>query len=352
MDGLEADGVARRAPGRSDRSVFIGLVLMLAMVTLVIQPAEAGANGPPPSGALGIRLVQDGSSHTEDPRGVMYIVEGVAPATTVERQVEVSNTTTSTQRVSVYVAAATLTDESFQASADHTANTLTSWTTVSPELIDLDPGGTARASIAIAVPADAASGESHGVVWAEVRSGSNGSGLALVSRVGVRIYLTVGTGDAASPDFTVDPPTTSRASNGGRTVRATVHNTGGVALEVQGTVELSSASTSLTAGPLPVSLATTLRAGGTQSVSVNIDRGVPAGEWDAQVTLHAGQIERSSHATVDLLEPDPQPSANGDGTERILLGVGAAFFLVTIGLLGLRRRVQWRAGSGPTGFSE
>ena len=52
----------------------------------------------------------------------------------------------------------------------------------------------------IAVPRDAAPGERYGVVWAEVRAAAPAAGgITQVSRVGIRIYLSVGPGGRPPP---------------------------------------------------------------------------------------------------------------------------------------------------------
>ena len=79
---------------------------------------------------------------------------------------------------------------------------------------------------------DAAPGEQYGAVWAEVNSGTDpSSGVVEVSRVGVRLYVSVGPGGPPAADFTIDSLSAQRATNGDPVVVASVHNTGGRALE-------------------------------------------------------------------------------------------------------------------------
>ena len=54
-----------------------------------------------------------------------YVVDALKPGTTIHRRMEVSNTTTSLQHVTVYAAAAAITRGSFVGAAAHTANVLT-----------------------------------------------------------------------------------------------------------------------------------------------------------------------------------------------------------------------------------
>ena len=89
---------------------------------------------------------------------------------------------------------------SFLGAAGHTANDLSTWTSVSPGASDVPAGGRATATVTIAVPSDAAPGEQYGVVWAEARSAPvAGGGITQVSRVGIRLYVSVGPGGRPRP---------------------------------------------------------------------------------------------------------------------------------------------------------
>jgi hypothetical protein len=71
------------------------------------------------------------------------------------------------------------------------------------------------------------------VVWAEARSTpSAGGGITQVSRVGIRVYLSVGPGGPPAADFTIDSLTARRSPDGRPVVLASVHNTGGRALDM------------------------------------------------------------------------------------------------------------------------
>ena len=117
----------------------------------------------------------------------------------------------------------------------------------------------------ITVPSDAAPGEQYGVVWAEARSAPvAGGGVIQVSRVGIRLYVSVGPGGAPAADFTIDSLTANRSADGQPTVLATVHNTGGRALDMSGTLQLLAGPGGLSAGPFPATLGTTLAIGDTE----------------------------------------------------------------------------------------
>ena len=186
----------------------------------------------------------------------------------------------------------------------------------------------------INVPSDAAPGEQYGVVWAEVRSAPPaGGGVVQVSRVGIRIYLSVGPGGAPAADFTIDSLTAARSPDGTPLILATVRNTGGRALDMNGALQLSGGPGGLSGGPFPATLGTSLAIGDTEPVTIALDKQLPAGPWDVRITLRSGLLERSAHATVTFpvtgaspavgtlpsdpdgcirSSPDSHPAARGD----------------------------------------
>jgi len=252
-----------------------------------------------------------------DPRARLYVIDHLHPGTTIKRRIEISNTTDSTLHVVMYSAAAAITHALFVGSAAHTPNELSTWTSVLPAAFDVARGGRATASVTIAVPRDAPPGEQYGVVWAETRSAPPpGGGITQVSRVGVRVYLSVGPGGPPPSNFTIDSLSARRSSTGQPTVLATVHNTGGRALDMNGTLQLSGGPGGLGAGPFPANLGETLAIGDTEPITIMLDKRLPAGPWDALVRLRSGLLERRARAIVTF--PRPTTSSSPDVT---LLGL-------------------------------
>ena len=85
-------------------------------------------------------------------------------------------------------------------------------------------------------------------------------------------------------------------------VVATVHNTGGRALDMNGTLELLDGPGGLNAGPFPAILGTTLAIGETEPVTIAMDEQVPAGPWEAVIILRSGLLERTARATITFPE--------------------------------------------------
>ena len=287
--------------------------LVITGVTTVPTGASAASSGPAyraaDTGSIGIRLLDAPVSAGNDPRAQVYIVDHLAPGTIIHHRIEVTNTTASTAHILLYPAAASIANGSFLGAAGHTPNDLSTWTSVSPGAPDVPAGGHVTATVTISLPRDAAPGEQYGVVWAEARSAPiAGGGVIQVNRVGIRLYVSVGPGGPPAANFTIVSLTAIRAADGQPTVQASVHNTGGRALDINGSLGLSGGPGGVSAGPFPAILGTTLAIGDTQLVTIALDKQLPAGPWDARITLRSGLLERSARATITFPAAGAAPS--------------------------------------------
>ena len=217
----------------------------------------------------------------------------MAPGTHFERRVEVSSTSAAATTVELYAAAAAVSGGSFSVADDRTANELSTWTSIDPSSLQLAAHGSTMAAVTITVPKDAAPGEQYAVVWVEARSPAGSGGVTQVSRVGIRIYLSVGPGGPPAADFEIDSLTAERTPDGQPFVVASVHNTGGRALDLSGSLSLLDGPGGLTAGPYPADLGVTLGIGETEPVEIGLDARLPSGPWDARLTLASGLVERT-----------------------------------------------------------
>ncbi|MDQ1582563.1 MAG: hypothetical protein QOF36_617, partial [Microbacteriaceae bacterium] len=152
--------------------------------------------------------------------------------------------------------------------------------------------------ITIRVPTDAAPGEHFAVAWAEVRAAPNATGVTVVNRVGIRIYLSVGPGGPPAANFAIDTLTARRTADGRPVVTASVRNTGGRALDLSGTLALKEGPAGLSAGPFAAETGTTLAVGQTDDVTIPLDNQVPAGPWNAELTLRSGLLSITANATI------------------------------------------------------
>jgi hypothetical protein len=251
------------------------------------------------AGSIGLRLLDAPVATRDDPRARIYIVDRMAPGALIHRRVAVTNTTASPAHVLLYSAAASLAHGSFLGADGHTANDLSSWTAVQPGTVTVPANGQATATVTLTIPRNASPDERYGVIWAEVTSAARpGGGVRQVSRVGIRMYVSVGPGGAPAADFTIASLIAERTSDGRPTVVATVRNTGGRALDMSGSLQLSRGPGDLDAGPFPATLGTTLAIGDTEPVTITLDRQLPAGPWNAEITLRSALLQHQAHATL------------------------------------------------------
>lgn len=298
-----------------------------------------------PIGSLGLQLLDAPFGARQDPRARLYIVDHLHPGTVIHRRILVTNTTASRLPVNLYPAAADIANGDFVGLAGHSADTLSTWSTVTPRVAEIRAGGRLTAHVTIAVPRDASPGEQYGVIWAETRSApAAAGGITEVSRVGIRLYVSVGRGGPPPSRFRITSLVASRTRNGRPMIIATVHNTGGRALDMNGTLRLSHGPGGLSAGPFPASLGVTLAIGATEPVKVILDQRLPAGPWSALVILHSGLITERSRATISF--PGPRQS----GPPYLLMGglvVPLACLLCIIRLARRRARDSRDRRGGP-----
>ncbi|MBK8468317.1 MAG: hypothetical protein WAR57_06780 [Candidatus Phosphoribacter sp.] len=284
----------------------------LTVTTQLVAPSGASLEARAATdGSIGLRILDVPANAGNDPRAKLYIVDHLAPGAVISRRIEVSNTTSDIVPVKLYSAAATIADGSFLGADGRTPNDLSTWTSVDPDAVDVPAGGLATATVTVAVPTDAPPGEQYGVVWAEASSlPVAAGGITQVSRVGIRLYVSVGSGNAPAANFTIDSLTAERSPEGQPTVRAAVHNTGGRALDLSGTLRLSRGPAGLSAGPFPADLGTTVAVGHTELVTIVLDPALPAGPWDAEITMRSGLLEHSAQATITFPVTGQAPPVN------------------------------------------
>lgn len=299
MSRASRKGAGPRA-GRVPTRWLVGLGLVAAVL---VGPGGPAAQADEVDGAVGIRLLDAPTDRADDPRARTYIVDHLEPGATVSRRVEVVNRGAGATDVAVYVGGATIDDGRMQFAAGREGDELTEWATVDRDAVALEAGAAAEVTVTIDVPADAPPGEHYGVVWAEVASAPPQPGqVGAVSRVGVRIYLSVGGDNEPASDFTISTLEARRDDEGRALVEATVDNTGGRALDLTGELTLSDGPGGLSAGPFPTEDATTLGVGQSGVVVVALDDAIPAGQWTADLVVRSGRLEKEASATITIPE--------------------------------------------------
>ncbi|HET6908477.1 MAG TPA: peptidase [Mycobacteriales bacterium] len=340
--------------GRRRSAVAAATTLVLATSGLAAASAPRPAG---PSAGLGVRLLDAPAALAKDPRAHEYIIDNVAPGGSITRHIQVSNGTAQALPITTYADAATIASGGFRVADGHTVNDLVSWTSTDPTAFTLAPGAAKVVTVHVVVPKDASAGERYGVVLAEARPTAGPGQIALVSRVGVRMYLSVGAGGPPASDFSIDQLQAERDDSGDPVVQASVDNTGGRALDMTGTLTLDHGPGGLSAGPFPVRLGTTLAPGQREPVTVVLDKALPAGPWHARIELQSDLLRRAAEATITFplaIGTKAAPVAakavpltrNRDVLVPIAIGL-VLFVVILLGLAWWRRRARM-VSSGAT----
>ena len=275
-------------------------VATIALVTIANSvPAHAAPIPTQTSsaGSVGIRLVDVPEDTTDDPRAMQYIVDHLNPGTTIERRIEVSNSTSAPLTVQVYAGAADITADGFVGQAAGSQNDLSSWTSLDEGQVTIPAGGKVMDTVTVAVPADAAPGEQYAAVWVETAATNSGP-IAAINRVGIRMYVSIGGDNPPPTSFVVDTLTASRNPDGTAVVSAQLHNTGGRAIDASGSLTLTSTTGSINAGPYAATLGTTIAPGDTEPVTIEIADEVAAGPWLARIDVTSGTQTQSFEAEI------------------------------------------------------
>jgi hypothetical protein len=240
----------------------------------------------------------------DDARALLYIVDHLRPGTVIKRHVEISNKSPVSRKFELYSSAAVIRDNTFTFAPGYTQNELSSWTSIAPARTSLAPHTTIPAEVTIRVPNDATSGERYAVIWAQTSAAPDAThNVGRVNRVGVRIYLSVGTGGEPPSAFTINALTAVRTKQGRPSVVAGVRNTGGRAVDLTGTLYLTDGPGGAMAGPFRANPGTTLPPGRTGTVVVELDPRLPDGPWKARLKLESGKVNRE--VTARLTFPAP-----------------------------------------------
>jgi LPXTG-motif cell wall-anchored protein len=322
--------LAVRRPGA--RRVLVGTITLAGAIALAsgltAPPALAGSTPPPTrpvAAGIGVRLDTVPQNERSDSVDRSYIVRYMRIGTSMRAVITVSNTTKSTQRISVYPAAAVVRHGIFTFLNGAAHNDLTTWTRLSTGQLLLKPDTQAPVTVTVAVPANAYRGQRYAVIWAQVIS-SKGQ-ITEVSRVGIRMYISVGPGGPPPPGFVIESMTAQRNAGGAPMVVARVRNTGGIALGVTGTLRLTHGPGGTTVGPLPLTDDATVGVGAAVPMEVILSRQVPLGPWMSVLSLNAG----FQHRTVRVSLTFPPPQAGNSVPWPLIAGIALAVVLLAIG---------------------
>lgn len=142
--------------------------------------------------------------------------------------------------------------------------------------------------------------------------------------------------------------TAERGPDGRAIVRAQIINTGGRALDLSGTLKLSSVSGSLSAGPYQVQLGTSLAPHQSEPVKIPVTDQVADGPWRATLELRSGLLVKKFHAEIKFphtsgISPAAavDAEASGGGALKTLV---AGILLLSTALLIASARIRRRHG--------
>ncbi|XVA01950.1 hypothetical protein ACQ86I_22035 [Prescottella equi] len=324
------------------------LAFLVAVIAAVSVPASALAapDRATPDGSIGVRLLDAPVALKDDPRALRYIVDNLPPGTTVTRHVMVSNDTGAPAQIDVYAGAARVADGTFALGEPGETNALSSWISVDRPTVDLADGEQAEMAVTIAVPQDAPEVEQYAVIWASHKAPAS-NGITNESRVGVRVYLSVGPGNGPPADFTISSLTPRRTADGLASVVASVTNTGGRAVDLAGTLNLSGGPGGLSAGPIDSAVATIAPGeDGEVVIAVPDSVALPAGPWKADVELESGIIKHDTSATLTFPDKGDGESVGASDSTSWPLIAGIVVAVLAVAGVGGYLVVRKRRPSG------
>ena len=292
------------------RSISFIMFALAAGILSILSPVASAATSsspsaaPGPQGTFGVRLVDVPVSEAGNPRALRYIIDYLSTGTVIHRRILVANDEARTARFTVYADAAYISGGEFVGYAGATRNELTNWISVQHPTVTLAAGAAVMDMITIRVPPGATRGEHYGVIWvqqtANARARDRESGVVEVSRVGVRLYVAVGRGGAPPTSFDITSVTGHLTDAGRPVIVAHVNNTGGRAIDVNGSARLADGPGGTSSGPFPAQRIVTLAPGQSWNMTFAAPKSLPPGSWQVSVALASGLNKAKATATIQL----------------------------------------------------
>ena len=323
--------------------------IMLALAAGIVSPAASAAAStqlpaaPRPQG-FGVRLVDVPVSEATDPRALRYIVDYLPTGTVIHRRILIMNTEAQRVRFTVYPDAAYIAGGLFTGYAGETRNELTGWISVRHPAVTLAPGASAMDTITIKVPAGATRGEHYGLIWVQQTAkarAANGFGVIEVSRIGIRIYLAVGKGGAPPTSFAIASLTARRSASEQPLIIAHVDNTGGRAVDLDGSTRLADGPGHSSAGPFPAQQIITLAPGQDGNMTFALPQNLPAGSWRVTISLVSGITTGTATATIQFA-PIVAARAGLSVLAWIGIALGALVLVLAVAAVMVRNALRHR----------
>jgi hypothetical protein len=327
-------------------ALTIGTLIALGPVANAATPARLAA--PESAGSFGVRLVDVPVSEADNPRAFRYIIDYLPVGSIIHRRILIMNDEPHTTLFSVYPDAAQIVRGLFVGDSGATRNELTDWISVQHPTVDLAAGKSAVDMITIRVPNGATRGEHYGVIWVQQTAKpdkKSGFGLTEVTRVGVRVYLAVGRGGAPPTSFGINSITAGWLASEQPDVVARVRNTGGRAIDLNGSVRLTDGPGGSSSGPFRAQRIATLAPGQSWNMTFLLPKTFPDGSWRATVTMVSGINTATDAATVRI---GPAAMAQGGLSWMAWTWIAIGGLILVLGLVAVvyvvrhRRRSRYR----------
>jgi hypothetical protein len=328
---------------------MIMLVLAIGTLSPAVTALAADHRVTPSPQRFGVRLVDIPVVEAGNPRALRYIVDYLPTGTVIHRRIMVMNQESRTGHFTVYADAAQISRGLFTGETGATPNELTGWVSVQSRTLTLPPHGYKMDMITIKVPAGATRGEHYGVIWvqqAAIVRASDGFAIDDVARVGIRIYLAVGRGGAPPTHFAITSITAHRSASGQPSLLVHVDNTGGRAVDLNGTARLTDGPGNTGAGPFPARQIVTLAPGQSGNITFGPPKSLPSGPWQVKVSLVSGITTTAATATVSFAAVAPA-QAGLSFTTWLGIALGVLVVALIVAALVLRQRRAAARHSGP-----
>ncbi len=321
--------------------------IMLTLAAGILCPAASAVASTqllaaPQPQEFGVRLVDVPVSEADNPRALRYIVDYLPTGTVIHRRILIMNQEARPARFTVYPDAADIVNGLFTGYAGSTQNELTGWISVRHPALTLAPGASAMDTVTIKVPAGATRGEHYGVIWVQQTARSRAArrfSITEVSRVGVRVYLAVGKGGAPPTSFAITSVTARRSASGQPSIVAHVDNTGGRAVDLDGSARLAHGPGNSSAGPYPARQIITLAPGQTGNMTFAPPKSLPDGSWRVTISLVSGITTCTATVTVHF---PAIVAAQAGLPEMAWIGIALGVFVLAVAVVMVRYALQHR----------
>lgn len=341
----------RRSINAIALALAAGILSMSGPVASAATPVRL-AGAPTAHERFGVRLVDVPVSEAGNPRAFRYIIDHLPAGAVIHRRILIVNDESRTVRFSVYPGAAHIVRGLFVGDAGATRNELTTWISVRHPAVTLAPRASVMDRVTIKVPRGATRGEHYGVIWVQqtAKSRRNGGfGVTEVSRVGVRVYLAVGRGGMPPTRFDIASITGRRLPSGQLVITAHVANTGGRAIDLNGSARLTDGPGNTRSGPFLAQKIVTLAPGQSWNVTFAAPRSLPSGPWRARVSLASGMTTADAAAAVRFAPAAAQASPSPLQWIWLALGGLALVLMLVMGRYAWQHRAAGSVRSRQAG---